>query len=172
MLSAWMVGSPTANRPRQAATLPTVKGIQTATVVPSDLSPQQPTSVGLSAAPDPIPPNGKTNSDRATPTPCVPRAGKRSLRLDLPESVAWSNRDGIHVYLDSQGVPSRRDPGRCSLSRCLQDRPRLVSSSDGTNASPTAGFVSCIASSDLASPLFRSTSVRSGGRRETSFDWR
>ena len=35
MLSAWMVGSPTANRPRQAATLPTVKGIQTATVMPS-----------------------------------------------------------------------------------------------------------------------------------------
>jgi hypothetical protein len=35
MISVWMIGSPTVNRPRQAATLTTVKGIQTATVMPS-----------------------------------------------------------------------------------------------------------------------------------------
>ena len=35
MISVWMIGSPTVNRPRHAATLTTVKGIQTATVMPS-----------------------------------------------------------------------------------------------------------------------------------------
>ena len=35
MISIWMIGSLTVNCPRHAATLTTVKGIQTATVMPS-----------------------------------------------------------------------------------------------------------------------------------------